>query len=120
MTAVKVENLTMKYGEIAALNKVSFEIRDKEYMAIIGPSGCGKTTLIKCMAGIQSPTEGDIYFDGKPVKDLPLEERGIGYVFQEIALFPHMNVWDNVTYGPRVKGWPGDRAAKDGQSRQRS
>ncbi|MDQ1278778.1 MAG: hypothetical protein QG670_38 [Thermoproteota archaeon] len=112
MTTVKVENLTKKYGEIVALDKVSFEIKDKEYLAIIGPSGCGKTTLIKCMSGIQSPTGGDIYFDGKPVKDLPLEERGIGYVFQEIALFPHMNVWDNVTYGPRVKGWPGDRAAK--------
>lgn len=112
MTTVKVENLTKKYGEIVALNNVSFEIQDKEYMAIIGPSGCGKTTLIKCIAGIQSPSGGDIYFDGKPVKDLPLEERGIGYVFQEIALFPNMNVWDNVTYGPRVKGWPRDRAAK--------
>jgi len=104
MTEVKVVNLTKKFGEITALNNISFEIRDKEYVAIIGPSGCGKTTLIKCIAGIHRPTSGGVYFNGKLVNDLPLEERGIGYVFQEIALFPHMNVWDNVTYSPRVKG----------------
>jgi ABC-type Fe3+/spermidine/putrescine transport system ATPase subunit len=109
MTAVKVVNLTKRYGSIAALDKVNIEINEGEYVAIIGPSGCGKTTFIKCLAGIINPTEGEIYFDGKLVNDLPVEERGIGYVFQEIALFPHMNVWDNVTYGPRVKGWPTDR-----------
>lgn len=108
MTDVKVENLTKKFGDIVAIDKVSFEIRDREYVAVIGPSGCGKTTLIKCLAGILRPTEGDIYFDGRLVNDIPLEERGIGYVFQETALFPHMDVWDNVTYGPRVKGWSKD------------
>jgi len=109
VTKVKVVNLTKRFGDILALDRVSFEIRDGEYVAVIGPSGCGKTTLIKCLAGIHQPTEGEVYFDGRLVNDLPLEERGIGYVFQEIALFPHMNVWDNVTYGPRVKGWSGDR-----------
>jgi ABC-type Fe3+/spermidine/putrescine transport system ATPase subunit len=74
-------------------------------MAVIGPSGCGKTTLIKCLTGIHRPTEGEVYFDDRLINDLPLEERGIGYVFQEIALFPHMNVWENLVYGPRVKGW---------------
>ncbi len=112
MTEVKVVNLTKRFGGIVALSKVSFEVRDREYVAIIGPSGCGKTTLVKCLAGIHSPTEGEIYFDGKLVNDLPLEERGIGYVFQEIALFPHMNVWDNVTYGPRVKDWPRDQTVR--------
>jgi ABC-type polar amino acid transport system ATPase subunit len=63
-------------------------------------SGCGKTTLIKCLAGIISPTEGEIYFDGKLINDLPLEERGIGYVFQETALFPHMTVLSNVMEAP--------------------
>lgn len=74
-------------------------------MCIIGPSGCGKTTLIKCIAGIIKPDEGDIYIGDKLVNDLPIEDRGIGYVFQEIALFPHMNVYDNVYYGPFAKGW---------------
>jgi len=112
VTEVKVVSLTKRFGEIVALNRVSFEIHDREYVAVIGPSGCGKTTLIKCLAGIHRSTEGDVYFDGRLVNDLPLEERGIGYVFQEIALFPHMNVWDNVTYGPRVKGWSGDRTVR--------
>lgn len=112
MTEVKVVNLSKRYGNIVALDKVSIDIHDGEYMAVIGPSGCGKTTFIKCLAGIVTPTEGEIYFDGKLMNDLKPEERGIGYVFQEIALFPHMNVWDNVTYGPRVKGWPGDRTRR--------
>jgi ABC-type Fe3+/spermidine/putrescine transport system ATPase subunit len=112
MTAVKVVNLAKKYGEVVALDRVSIEISEGEYVAIIGPSGCGKTTFIKCLAGIIDPTEGEIYFDGKLMNNLPLEERGIGYVFQEIALFPHMNVWDNVTYGPRVKGWSADRTQR--------
>jgi len=112
VTKVKVVNLTKRFGEIVALNRVSFEIRDREYIAVIGPSGCGKTTLIKCLAGIHSPTEGEIYFNGRLMNDVPLEEHGIGYVFQEIALFPHMNVWDNVTYGPRVRDWPRERTVR--------
>lgn len=112
MTAVRVVNLSKRFGDIVALDRVSFEIRDREYVAIIGPSGCGKTTLIKCIAGLHTPTEGEVYFDGRLVNNLPLEERGIGYVFQEIALFPHMDVWDNVVYGPRVKGWPDARMVR--------
>jgi len=112
MTEVKVVDLTKRYGRIVALDRVSIDIHDGEYVSIIGPSGCGKTTFIKCLAGIVSPTEGEIYFDGKLMNDLPSEERGIGYVFQETALFPHMDVWDNVTYGPRVKGWSRDRTRR--------
>lgn len=87
MTTVKIVNLTKRFGEIVALNKVSFEIKDGEYVAIIGPSGCGKTTLIKCLTGIHRPTEGEIYFDDRLVNDLPLEERGIGYVFRRLHFF---------------------------------
>jgi ABC-type Fe3+/spermidine/putrescine transport system ATPase subunit len=112
MTKVEVHNLTKRYGNIVALDRVNIEIRDGEYVAIIGPSGCGKTTFIKCLAGIISSTEGEVHFDGKLMNGLPPEERGIGYVFQEIALFPHMDVWDNVTYGPRVRGWANDRTRR--------
>ncbi len=104
MTTINVLNLTKRFDEIVALDKVSFEIRDKEYITVIGPSGCGKTTLLKCFAGIHNPTSGEIFFNGKLMNDVPIEERNIGYVFQEIALFPHMNVWENITYGPMVKG----------------
>ncbi len=115
MTRIKVVNLSKRFGNIVALDKVGFEINDREYVAVIGPSGCGKTTLIKCISGLHMPTEGDVYFDNILMNNLPLEQRGIGYVFQEIALFPHMDVWDNVVYGPRVKGWPEARAIRTGR-----
>ncbi|MEM2094616.1 MAG: ABC transporter ATP-binding protein [Candidatus Bathyarchaeia archaeon] len=112
MTRVRVVNLSKRFGNIVALRNVSLVIHDREYVAVIGPSGCGKTTLIKCMAGILQPTEGEVYFDDRLVNKLPPEDRGIGYVFQEIALFPHMDVWGNVVYGPRVKGWPQSRLVR--------
>lgn len=87
-----------------ANDKVTLTINDGEYVSVIGPSGCGKSTLIKNISGIITPDEGEIYIDGRRVNELPIEDRGIGYVFQNIALFPHLNVWDNVTYGPRVRG----------------
>jgi len=87
------------------VKNVNLQVEDKEYLCIIGPSGCGKTTLIKCIAGIIKPDEGEIYIGGRLVNNLPIEDREIGYVFQEIALFPHMNVYENICYGPFVKGW---------------
>ena len=106
MPEVKLENVTKRYGKIVANDDVSLTIRDGEYVSIIGPSGCGKTTLIKNIAGIIKPDSGEIYMDGERVTDLPIEDRGIGYVFQNIALFPHLSVWDNVIYGARVRGQP--------------
>ena len=105
MPEVKLVNVTKRYGKIAANDHVTITINDGEYVSVIGPSGCGKTTLIKIIAGIIKPDEGEIYIDGKLVSDLPIEDRAIGYVFQNIALFPHMTVWGNITYGPRVRGW---------------
>ncbi|MEM3041647.1 MAG: ATP-binding cassette domain-containing protein, partial [Nitrososphaerota archaeon] len=98
-------NVTKRYGKISAAENINLQIENKEYVCIIGPSGCGKTTLIKCVAGIIEPTEGEIYIDNKLMNNVPIQDRGIGYVFQEIALFPHMNVYENVSYGPAVKGW---------------
>ncbi|MEM2399582.1 MAG: ABC transporter ATP-binding protein [Candidatus Bathyarchaeia archaeon] len=89
---------------MVALKKVNLQVEDKEYLCIVGPSGCGKTTLIKCIAGIIEPDEGEIYVDDRIINGLPIEDREVGYVFQEIALFPHMTVYDNVSYGPFVKG----------------
>jgi ABC-type Fe3+/spermidine/putrescine transport system ATPase subunit len=102
---VRLVNVTKRYNEIVANDHINLTIKDGEYASVIGPSGCGKTTLIKSIAGIIRPEEGEIYIDGQLVNDLPIEDRGIGYVFQNIALFPHMSVWGNVTYGPRVKGF---------------
>lgn len=115
MPNVRIVNLTKRFGSIVAVNGVNLEIKDKEYVSIIGPSGCGKTTLIKCVSGIYEPAEGEVYIDDRLVNELPLEERGIGYVFQEIALFPHMDVLDNIVYGPRVKAWPSERVKRMGE-----
>jgi len=98
-------NVTKRFGSITAIENISLQIKDGEYVCIIGPSGCGKTTLIKCISGIFEPTDGEIYIGNQLINHVPLHERGIGYVFQEIALFPHMSIYDNVSYGPRVKGW---------------
>ncbi len=104
MPEVRIVNLTKRYGKVMANDQVNLTIKDREYVSVIGPSGCGKTTLIKSIAGIIQPEEGEIFLDGKSISEVPIEDRGIGYVFQNIALFPHMNVWDNIVYGPRVRG----------------
>jgi len=117
MPEVKVENVTKTFGKgkIVAVDRVSLQINDKEYFALLGPSGCGKTTLLRLIAGLIQPDEGNIYIDGKLVNDVPPEDRGIGFVFQTYALFPHMDVWDNVTYGPRVKAWDTQQSNKIGR-----
>ncbi|MEM3521701.1 MAG: ABC transporter ATP-binding protein [Candidatus Bathyarchaeia archaeon] len=105
MPDVILSNITKRYGKIIALDHVNLEIKSKEYVTLLGPSGCGKTTLLKIIAGLVSPDEGEIIINGKVVNDIPPEERNVGFVFQNYALFPHMNLWENVTYGPTIKGW---------------
>jgi len=102
---VRIENVTKRFGKFLAVNNVSLHVRDKEYFALLGPSGCGKTTLLRLIAGLIKPDEGEIYIGDKLVNDVPPEDRDVGFVFQTFALFPHMNAWNNVTYGPRVKGF---------------
>jgi len=104
LSSVRLEGVTKKYGEIVAVRNVSLEVGEKEYFCIIGPSGCGKTTLLKLIAGIIEPTTGRIYINDKLVNHVPPEERGVGFVFQNIALFPHLNVLENACYSPWVKG----------------
>jgi ABC-type Fe3+/spermidine/putrescine transport system ATPase subunit len=105
MPEVRVVNLTKKFGKIAAVDNVTLTIHDKEYFSLLGPSGCGKTTLLRLIAGLINPDSGEIYIGGKLVNDVPPEDRDIGFVFQTFALFPHMTAWNNVTYGPKVKGF---------------
>jgi len=106
---VQAVEVAKRFGRITALDKCSLTIEDGEYVAILGPSGCGKTTLIKILSGIWKPTEGAVLVDGKDVTALDVEDRDLGYVFQNIVLFPHMDVWRNATYGP----WVQDRPAAD-------
>jgi ABC-type Fe3+/spermidine/putrescine transport system ATPase subunit len=114
MPEVRVENVTKRFGRLVAVDNVSLHIQDKEYFALLGPSGCGKTTLLRLIAGLIQPDEGKIYIGDKLVNDVPPEDRDIGFVFQTFALFPHMNAWNNVIYGPRVKGFDMKKAGTIG------
>jgi len=102
---IRLVNVTKRFGNIVAVDGVNLHIYDKEYFSLLGPSGCGKTTLLRLIAGLVHPDEGEIYIGDRLVNEVPPEDRDIGFVFQTFALFPHMNAWDNVTYGPRVKGF---------------
>jgi ABC-type Fe3+/spermidine/putrescine transport system ATPase subunit len=105
MPEVRIEHVTKRFGRLVAVNDVSLHIHEKEYFALLGPSGCGKTTLLRLIAGLIKPDKGKIYIGDRLVNDVPPEDRDIGFVFQTFALFPHMDAWDNVTYGPKVKGF---------------
>jgi iron(III) transport system ATP-binding protein len=114
MPDVRLVNVTKKFGKIVAVDNVSLHIKDREYFSILGPSGCGKTTLLRLIAGLIEPDEGEIYIGDRLVNNVPPEDRDIGFVFQTFALFPHMNAWENVTYGPRVKGFNMHKAERIG------
>jgi ABC-type Fe3+/spermidine/putrescine transport system ATPase subunit len=114
MPEVRIVNVTKRFGKIMAVNNISLEVHDREYFSLLGPSGCGKTTLLRLIAGLIEPDKGEIYIGDRLVNDVPPEDRDIGFVFQTFALFPHMNSWDNVTYGPKVKGFDMKKAATIG------
>ncbi|HKZ43115.1 MAG TPA: ABC transporter ATP-binding protein [Candidatus Hodarchaeales archaeon] len=104
MPSVELKNITKRFGRVVALRGISLRIEAGEYVVILGPSGCGKTTLLNVISGVTKPSNGRVFVDNTDVTDLPLEERGLSFVFQNIALFPHMSVWKNVSYSPKVKG----------------
>lgn len=109
MPEVRLKKVTKKFGKTLAVDHLNLHVHDKEYITLLGPSGCGKTTTLRIIAGLVDPDEGEIYIGDRLVNKVPPEDRNIGFMFQTFALFPHMNVWGNVTYGPRVKGWDNER-----------
>jgi putative spermidine/putrescine transport system ATP-binding protein len=112
MPEIELRGITKRFGKVMAADNIDLKIRDGEYVTVLGPSGCGKTTLVKILAGIWEPTEGDCFIDGKKVTGTPTYERDLGYIFQNIALFPHMTVWQNANYAPIVKDWGKEKADK--------
>ncbi|WBG66676.1 ABC transporter ATP-binding protein [Pseudomonas citronellolis] len=103
-TAVQFTEVSRHYGEVKAVDRVSIEIRDGEFFSMLGPSGSGKTTCLRLIAGFEQPSSGSIRIHGQEAAGLPPYERDVNTVFQDYALFPHMNVLDNVAYGLKVKG----------------
>lgn len=100
---VKFEKVTKIYGKLRAINKLSFLVNKGEFLSLVGPSGCGKTTVLRLIAGFIKPDEGNIYINNKIVNDLPVKKRNIGIVFQNYALFPNLNVYENIAFGLRAK-----------------
>ncbi|GGG04700.1 sulfate/molybdate ABC transporter ATP-binding protein [Paenibacillus abyssi] len=100
---IEVSNLNKHFGDFHAVRDVSFTIEKGRLIGLLGPSGGGKTSILRMLAGLESPTSGDIVFHGKKVNELPPQERGIGFVFQNYALFKHMTVYDNIAFGLKVK-----------------
>lgn len=99
-TAVfRLEGVTKRYGDLVALDNVSLDVGVNEYVSFLGPSGSGKTTLLRVIAGFETPDSGRVFFDGRDITHLPAHERGVGFVFQNFALFPHLTVLKNVGFG---------------------
>jgi len=103
---IELKDIVKRFGTLEAVSHVSLEIRDGELFTLLGPSGCGKTTLLRLIGGFHKPDNGEIYFDGKPVSSIPPYERNIGMVFQNYALWPHMTISNNITYGLKLKKIP--------------
>ena len=114
MINIKLIGVTKRFGTITAVDNIDLNVERGEFFTILGPTGAGKTTTLKLVAGLLKPDEGEIYFDGQLVNDVPPEERDIGFVFQGYALFPHMTVWENVTYGPFVRGMDPEKVERIG------
>ena len=96
----------MAFDGEAVLNNINLDIKDKEFVTLLGPSGCGKTTTLRIIGGFLQPEKGDILFDGKKINNLPPYKRNVNTVFQKYALFPHLNVFENIAFGLRVKKLP--------------
>jgi ABC-type sugar transport system ATPase subunit len=107
MGELQLKNLTIRYGRAPVVRNFNLEVHDGEMVALLGPSGAGKTTVLKAVAGLIHPHEGEIIIDGQPVKNLPPEKRSAVMVFQKSLLFPFMNVAQNIAFGMRMQGFQG-------------
>jgi len=106
MSAISIRGLTKRFGSVVAVSGLGLEVQDGELIALLGPSGCGKTTTLRALAGFETPDAGEIYFGQRRVTTLLPEQRNVGMVFQNYALFPHLTVFDNVAFGLQMRKTP--------------
>ena len=109
---IELKGISKQYYGETVLNSIDLYIKDKEFVTLLGPSGCGKTTTLRIIGGFETPDEGKIYFEGEEMNDLPPYKRQINTVFQKYALFPHLNVFDNIAFSLRLKKVPEQEVAK--------
>ncbi len=105
---IELKGISKSFDGEKVLDKINLYIRDKEFVTLLGPSGCGKTTTLRLIGGFETPDEGEVLFEGKDVADVPAYKRPVNTVFQRYALFPHLNVYDNIAFGLRLKKLPKD------------
>ncbi|MGB4337657.1 MAG: sn-glycerol-3-phosphate ABC transporter ATP-binding protein UgpC [Bacillota bacterium] len=106
MAGVRLEHVYKKFGNVVAVNDANLEIRDKEFLVLVGPSGCGKSTTLRMVAGLEEVTSGNIYIGDTLVNDIPPKDRDIAMVFQNYALYPHMDVYNNMAFGLKLRRFP--------------
>ncbi len=112
MVEVELRSVSKRFGDVVALDSVSLRVPEGAVTAVLGPSGCGKTTMLRVVAGLERPDSGRVLFDGVDVTEVPPRERNVGMVFQDLALFPHMTVLDNVAFGLVARGVEGVEARR--------
>jgi multiple sugar transport system ATP-binding protein len=112
VAGIALKNLVKSFGQYVAVDGISLDVRDGEFLIMVGPSGCGKTTTLNMISGLETPTDGQIVIGNTVVNDLEPGERGLGMVFQDLALFPHMTVFDNIAFGLRVRKVPTAEVAR--------
>jgi len=106
MAKITVKNLTKRFGKLEAVKSLNLTVEEGEFVVLLGPSGCGKTTTLRCLAGLEYPDEGEIYFDDELVNDLSPSDRNVAFVFQFYALYPYLNVYDNIAFPLRAEKTP--------------
>src|SRR3989337_2592039 len=109
MASIDIRNVRKNFGVVSVLHGVDLSIQNGEFVVLVGPSGCGKSTLLRMIAGLEEVTEGEIRIDGMRVNERAPKDRDIAMVFQSYALYPHMNVAENMSYGLRLRRAPKDR-----------
>ena len=100
---VSLKNIEVSFDGEVILDKINLDIRDREFITLLGPSGCGKTTTLRIIGGFLEPDSGELYFDGELINNLPPNKRNVNTVFQKYALFPHLNVYENIAFGLKLK-----------------
>ncbi|MCD6727741.1 MAG: ABC transporter ATP-binding protein [Solirubrobacteraceae bacterium] len=113
MARIELNGLSKRFGDVTAVERLDLVIEDGTFTALLGPSGCGKTTTMNMIAGLETPSEGELRFDGSDVTRLPAGERNVGFVFQSYAIFTHLSAFENIAFGLRIRDVPSDEIAEE-------
>src|SRR5438093_12465390 len=114
MASVTLERVSKVYGSLAIVKEINVEVQDKEFLILVGPSGCGKSTTLRMIAGLEDITSGRLLIGNRLVNNVAAKDRDIAMVFQSYALYPHMSVFDNMAFGLRLRGVPGQEVDRRG------